>query len=323
MKERLLCYLFVWSQLVGYAQFENTSPAGYLFAHMTIEDYGGLYYSLSPDGMDWTLLNQGKTVAHRYHGHPDIAQGHDDNFYMIGTDAETKEVPLWKSTDLISWAITKTIPKEIFNGAQTPGYKGNPTWYGAPKLFFDGSTGIYIITWHLPDENLTKEAPAAYWCSMRTFYVTTTDFETFTKPRKLFDFDMGTIDVIIRKENDLYYAILKDECEPSDQWPTGKSIRVSVSHHLTGPYSYPGEPVSPNYHEAPTVVPRPNGEGWLMYYEMYTGKRYNGSQAPSLAGPWYSLYQLKYEVPSIARHGCMIPLTAEQYSLIKEKYYQK
>lgn len=312
-------FLLLFSVLAS-AQFENKAPAGYLFAHMTIEDYGGLNYSLSEDGLNWEFLNNEKAIESEYHGHPDISQGHDGTFYMIGVEEESYKVPLWKSSDLITWEIANYLPKEIFDGTQTAAYKGNPNWYGAPKLFFDKTSNEYIITWHSPDKTIKREDAINYWCSMRTFFVTTADFKTFTEPKKLFNFDMGTIDVIIRKENDLYYAILKDECEPSDQWPTGKSIRIAVSHHLTGPYSYPGDPVSPNYHEAPTIVPRPNGEGWFMYYEMYTGKRYSGSQAPSLAGPWYSLYQLKYEVPANARHGCMIPLTENQLKNLKNTF---
>lgn len=317
---RLLIILCFVSSLTAFAQSNTTKPAGYLFAHMITEDYGGLYYSLSADGMEWKLLNGGEPIAPDYHGHPDIAKGHDGKYYMIGVEEETFKVPLWVSEDLIEWRMEGYLPKTIFDGTQTPNHKGNPNWYGAPKVFYDGTEGKYIITWHAPDKNIAREDAVDYWCSMRTFYVITSDFKNFTFPKKLFEFDMGTIDVIIRKENELYYAILKDECEPSDQWPTGKTIRISVSHSLTGPYSYPGPPVSPNYHEAPTVVPRPSGEGWFMYYEMYTGKRYSGSQAPSLMGPWYSLYQLKYEVPPNARHGCMVSLTHEQYQKIKSTY---
>ncbi len=155
---------------------------------------------------------------------------------------------------------------------------------------------------------------------MRTFYVLTKDFKTFTKPARLFGFDMGTIDVIIRKEGAFYYAILKDECEATAEWPTGKSIRVSVSRNLTGPYAYPSTAISPNYHEAPTVIAKSDGSGWYMYYEMYTGQRYSASEAPTLAGPWFGVYQMRYSVPPNARHGCMQALTKEQYEEILRKF---
>ncbi|MHC4736912.1 MAG: hypothetical protein ACYTDW_21045, partial [Planctomycetota bacterium] len=58
--------------------------AGYLFAHMMKGDYGRLYYSVSTDGLHWTLLNSGKRVHDNYRGHPDICRGHDERFYMTG-----------------------------------------------------------------------------------------------------------------------------------------------------------------------------------------------------------------------------------------------
>ena len=31
---------------------------GYIFAHMTMNNYGRLYYAVSRDGVDWTELNE-------------------------------------------------------------------------------------------------------------------------------------------------------------------------------------------------------------------------------------------------------------------------
>ena len=35
---------------------------GYLFAHMTNENYGSLFYSVSRDGYHWETLNNGNSV---------------------------------------------------------------------------------------------------------------------------------------------------------------------------------------------------------------------------------------------------------------------
>ena len=40
---------------------------------------------------------------------------------------------------------------------------------------------------------------------------------------------------------------------------------------LLGPYSKPGPPVSPDFREAPTLIPSPNGKAWYLYYEQYPG----------------------------------------------------
>jgi hypothetical protein len=132
---------------------------------------------------------------------------------------------------------------------------------------------------------------------------------------------MGTIDVIIRKEgDDLYYAFLKDECEATGQWPTGKSIRVSVSSNATGPYSYPSEKISPSYREAPMVIRKPDNSGWYMYFEQYPGLQYEAAESPSLAGPWFDIYNMRINIPSAARHGAMIEITLEQYNTIINQF---
>ncbi|WP_319503305.1 DJ-1/PfpI family protein [uncultured Draconibacterium sp.] len=299
------------------SKLNNAKLAGYLFAHMTKEDYGHLYYSISEDGLNWTLLNEGKRINEAYRGHPDICKGHDGRYYQIGVEENTGRPILWSSDDLLEWKEEMDLPCDVFE--KNLGHKANASWYGAPKMYYDEATSKYIITWHCPKEGIAREDASNYWCSMRTFFVTTSDLKSFSSAKRLFDFEMGTIDVIIRKEGELYYAIIKDECEANEFWPTGKSVRICVSEKLEGPYSYPGDKVSPSYREAPTVIHKKDG-GWLMYFEQYPGVQYEAVQAPSLMGPWYDVYTMKIKIPDECRHGCMIPLTANQYNAILKKY---
>ena len=88
----------------------------------------------------------------------------------------------------------------------------------------------------------TKPTDKDDWDSMRTLYVLTKDFETYTEPQKLFNFtgtdeNMAIIDAIIRKVNGVYYAILKDERDPAVAPETGKTVRIATSSNLTGPYT--------------------------------------------------------------------------------------
>jgi beta-xylosidase len=313
----IILALFTASNVFTQDKTEN-KIAGYLFAHMTKDDYGSLYYSVSTDGLNWQILNSGKKVNDSYLGHPDICVGHDGRFYMIGVDDKAKKAIIWTSSDLLNWKTEGEIPYQLFKSIK--GNEANDSWLGAPKMFFDDSSKRYIITWHSPKSDVLRSDFANYWCSMRTFYMLSSDLRTFTLPARLFSYDMGTIDVIIRKEGDLFYAILKDECEATPLWPTGKSVRVAVAHQLEGPYSYPSKSISYNYHEAPTVIPKPYQTGYYMYTEMYPGIRYDVAEAPSLNGPWFGIYQLRYKVPEVARHGCMISLDSKQYQSITEKY---
>ena len=74
----------------------------YLFAHMTHQDYGKLYYSVSTDGLHWHALNGKRRVFEDYRGHPDICKGHDGRYYLAGNTSDSSpDIDIWVSTDLL------------------------------------------------------------------------------------------------------------------------------------------------------------------------------------------------------------------------------
>jgi hypothetical protein len=295
------------------------APA-YLSAHMTKSDYGHLYYSVSEDGLHWKLLNQGRRVFDEYRGHPDICKGPGGRYYLLGNHPERPDIRIWSSGDLIHWALVTDFLPDL---SELPEFRPPRTWHGAPKMFYDDASGQFLITWHSTTRDPDPKSPEAYWSGMRTLYVTSKDLKSFSVPRRLFPFDFATIDVIVRRIGDRYYAVLKDERYPSFEVPTGKTIRISSAPSLTGPYSAPSPPVSPNFREAPNLIPRPDGSGWLLYYEQYPGVSYGLSVAKSMEGPWYDEYCMKYKVPEAARHGTMIAISHEQYEALLNAFNER
>lgn len=298
----------------------------YLFAHMIHSDYGRLYYTVSNDGLHWNSLNEGKRVFEEYKGHPDICKGHDGRYYIAGNQNDASPViNFWVSADLITWEKYGSYTPDL---KSTPDYSQALQRIGAPKIFFDEASKQYMLTWHTPHEEGTKEDPERYWASQRTLYVLSKDLKTFSpQPERLFSWDIGTIDVFIRKIGENYYAILKDETYPTLYWVSGKTIRISKSPSLTGPWSEPSAPVSPNFREAPMLIPSPDGKIWYMYYEQYPGVSYGLSIADNMNGPWYqaSGYTFfadwdKYSLPAKVRHGCMITISIEEYNKLVEKF---
>ncbi|HWB85928.1 MAG TPA: glycoside hydrolase family 43 protein [Bryobacteraceae bacterium] len=305
-------------------QSNGASPEyeAYLFSHMVDGDYGRLYYSASLDGLHWKRLNGGKRVFEEYRGHSSICKGHDGRYYLVGNrNDNARDINFWVSEDLIHW-----VPYSSF----TPGLSKVPNYphplqrIGAPKLFYDDASSQYVVTWHTPHVQGTKEDPERYWASQRTLYVTSKDLKTFSDPPlRLFPWEMATIDVSIHRAEGRYYAILKDERYPTPECPTGKTIRISSSANLLGPYTEPSPPISPNFREAPMLIPSPNGKAWYLYYEQYPGVSYGVSVALSMNGPWYQLSGYtnvpawnKYEVPPALRHGCMLPVSRKQYDAL-------
>ncbi|MCP5517792.1 MAG: family 43 glycosylhydrolase [Verrucomicrobiales bacterium] len=291
--------------------------AGYLFAHLLQEDYGRLYYSLSTDGLHWQLLNDGQRIEPEYLGHPDLTRGPDGRFYLVGNQARDRDLRIWVSEDLVRWRPHRDL---ILDVSMHPGFGRNPNDHGAPKIWYDEAAARYVISWHSSRNARRREAPEHYWAGQRTFYITSPDLESFTEPRRLFGFDLATIDVIIRREGSRYFAFLKDERYPTFDWPTGKTIRISSAPALEGPWTDPGPPITPNFHEAPTLIPRADGQGWWLYYEQYPAVRYGRSTAPTLAGPWYAGYSPDHHLPPNARHGCMVPLNAEELRRIQAAF---
>ncbi len=134
---------------------------------------------------------------------------------------------------------------------------------------------------------------------------------------------MATIDVVIRKQGDTYFALIKDERYPTLDWVTGKTIRISSAASPFGPYSEPSPPISPNFREAPTLIPSPNGQAWYLYYEQYPGVSYGLSVASDLNGPWYQVSGStffknwdKYQLPPKVRHGSMVTISRSEYETL-------
>jgi len=304
---------------------EKPVHEAYLFAHMLHGDYWRLYYSVSLDGLHWKLLNGGKRVFEEYRGHADICVGHDGRFYLVGNRGDHQpDINFWVSEDLISWKKHSDFVPDL---KHVPDYPKAMARIGAPKLFFDQSSAQYLLTWHTTHDLGKTDLPEPYWAGQRTLFVTSKDLQTFSQPpRKLFHWDMATIDVIIRKEAGSYYAILKDERYPTLDWVTGKTIRICRSPHLLGPYSEPGPPVSPNFREAPTLIPSPNGKAWYLYYEQYPGVAYGLSVAAKLDGPWFQVAGNqqpawdKYYLPPKVRHGAMLPISRRQYDALVARF---
>lgn len=196
--------------------------AGYLFAHMTKADYGRLYYSISTNGLHWRSLNGSRRIlGNEYWGHPDICRGHDGRFYLAGNRQPNDDLTLWVSTNLVHWAKFTEVKLDV---SRVPGYRDNSGNHGAPKIYFDRPTGTYLITWHT---SLSRRHPVdteAYWRGQRTLFITSKDLESFTEPQRLFPWDMATIDVMVRREGNRYFALLKDE-----PYHRSRGQRVKVS----------------------------------------------------------------------------------------------
>ncbi|MBD5331345.1 MAG: glycoside hydrolase family 43 protein [Bacteroides sp.] len=299
------------------------TDGGYLFAFITSSEYYRLHYAVSRDAYNWQTLNNGKIINETYKGHPDICQGPDGVYRMIGV----MPLALWESLDLIDWTITP-LDTDIFDQSSKLGYFAVPD-YGAPKIFYDAISEQYIITWHAcrtPNNN--------DWASMKTLYILTSDFKHFTEAAFLHNFsgkdaDICTIDNIIRYIDGCYYSILKDEREPIFAPDTGKTIRISKSQNLTGPYNELSAPITPvgDLLEAPILIELPEQSGYALYAESFAGPRfgYHMFVADNIEGHFI---EHQFCPPNtrdgsnrpLARHGCIVRIHEDTYMGLIRKY---
>ncbi len=300
--------------------YEDEQYVGYLFMHMTSSDYGKMYYALSRDGLHFKRINGGKRVYDDYRGHPCITKGHDGRYYACGGGSP---ITFWVSPDLVDWEKHSEFLPEV---ERTPNFTPGRDGGGAPKVFYDRKTECYMITWQtslyakrggfkhpLEDER--------YWGGQRALFALSKDLKNFSDPRVLLPgFDSGQLDIFVTRLGEKYYTIFKDERYPSYEWPTGKTVRICSSDKLTGPYSLPGPSLSPNFCEAPSLVPKLDGTGYYMYFERYQGQGYEVATGPAMEGPWYDVYKMEYSFPEDCRHGWIHPITQKQWDAITEAF---
>lgn len=304
------------------------TDGGYLFVFMTNTDYGKLFYALSRDCFEWETLNKGKIVNHDYIGHPDIIQGPDGTFHMMVVDGVN--LYHWTSTDLIDWDKQQIDEQAIKSAASEGFYVGY--YYGAPKLYYDKDSDQYLMSWHACKVAGGNDD----WDSMTTLYTLTKDFKTFTHPQLLFNFTgefegMPTIDTIIRKVGNTYYAITKDERDHDLSPVTGKCIVICKSDKFTGPYGNPVKQVTPNdiYREAPIWVERPGNAGLAIYAESYNESPFGYNMFINTTGnPEDDWHERTFNGPcasdgtnrSGARHGCIVKVNEQVYQKLRATY---
>lgn len=110
---------------------------------------------MSLDGLHWYRLNENKRIFDDYKGHPDICKGHDGRYYLVGNQNDiSPDINFWVSENLIDWEKYSTYTPNL---KETPNYSEALQRIGAPKMFYDKDSALYILTWHTPHKRGTKK----------------------------------------------------------------------------------------------------------------------------------------------------------------------
>ncbi|MES2459365.1 MAG: glycoside hydrolase family 43 protein [Armatimonadota bacterium] len=276
-----------------------------------------LHLAGSRDGLHWTPLNRNRpTWPGRFVRDPFIGRGADGYFHLVATGGSSRRSCLYaRSRDLITWEERSLPLMEGFRDAD--GRQVNNVW--APEWFYDAATGEYFVFW---SSSFAGEgwSESVLWCSR------TTDWETFTPPRRFFDPGYSVIDGTLLLHNGTYYLFHKEE-EFGIHTGERRGIRLATSTTLDGPYTLFEGPLNsgqivPTITEGPTVLPDPTGAGgacWLMLYDYPMANDYGASRSPDLFH-WTTIRPDEFAFPPHARHGSVFSVSESEWRALIEAF---
>jgi len=342
------------------AAYEMPETTDYLFYSFKGDNGSSdqqIFLSASRDGNIWKDLNDGYNILNvstsktgdKGVRDPFIIRSPEgDRFYLIATDlcigtgagthdwgsaqgiaTSSKSIRIWESTDLVNWSE----PWLAKIGVTTSSF----TW--APEVIWDNESQMYMIYWAAGN---TKDSDNPSSPSQnRTWYVLTRDFITFTEP-DVYSTSVnneGQIDMsIIHAGDNTYYRISSSSpdivIEKSETGLFGEWSKVSTLQELGLGYGAAGNTTS-----GITIVEGPeffkynkddcpkdeNGlltQLWGILVDNYGGVGYFPIVTTDLGSTDGSdFYTPEYDFDAnLKRHGTILPVTAEEYNNVIEKW---
>ena len=219
---------------------------------------------------------------------------------------------VWESNDLIHWSDQRMVEVSAEIGAGC-------TW--APEATYDPMTGEYVVYW-------ASRTPAVD-SKQRVYYAKTRDFYTFTEPEVFIDYDESSIDTTIIKGDDgYYYRYTKNEGgATNDLGALTKTVFVERSQTLLGEWEHiPSDSLNANqWVEGPTIFKLNEDDAtdtqkYCLLVDNYGGGGYYPLTTDDLSDGVFSRPDTAYKMPSRARHGTPIRVTAEEYQAIMAAY---
>lgn len=300
----------------------------YLFVHFIGDEQDGeqIHFAVSEDGLHWKDLNGDKPalvsdIGEKGARDPFIVRDEKNHkFYLIATDLRiaagkgwhvaqyegSRSLLVWESEDLVNW----DGPRSCEVGVEGAGC----VW--APEAIYDEKKQTFFIFW----ASMIKLAGDAE-AKQRIYGSYTKDFRQFSTPFVYEEASCHVIDMNIVYNNGWYYRFVKDE--------TNKNIRTDRVKEL-------GEGIKPEpVHskvlaelfgvEGPETYQLPDGR-WCLIVDQFAT---HGGYLPLITsqldkGEFEIAPEGSYDMGKVTkRHGGVMKITAEELSLLKEKYKEK
>lgn len=306
----------------------------YLFVHFIgaerNEEEEQIYFSVSKNGKDWTVLNDKKPVLKSDVGErgvrdPYITRSPETGkYYVFATDLSiynrslkdeekvlwwqcqnrlpdnpnpgTQSIVVWESDDLVNWSdarLEKVAP-------DTGGC------YWAPECVWDKNKNAFMVF------GASRVAENAF-DFLQIYRCYTKDFKTFTKAelfmdeRKNTDSPMHVFDATITECDGKYYRIYKTD-----------RIKIDVADSLNGEWKSVDTNIHnvADCHEGPSICRMLNSDEWcLMLDSLSEPKGYHPFVTKDLArGQFIASDEITLSEDVKFRHGTLTQITEDEYN---------
>ena len=306
-----------------YVHKKDSPYSHYLFTFFPSNSDENIYYAVSSNGYDYTVVNKNKpvitangiTVMNGLRD-PHILRGEDGRFYMVATDmrsalgwSSNRGMVLMRSDDLVNWQTSTVHFPTRYAGT----YFANVTRVWAPETIYDPVAGKYLVYFSI----LTNDGVVPY---DKVFYAYANEDFTDLEGEPIYFYDRGgaTIDMdIVYNENDsLYHAFYKNE-------GAGGICQVTATS-LTAPAGQEGSQWSAPSGTLQQTTEAVEGAGifrlidsddWILMYDCYMNGHYQFCSSPDL-------FQFTFRKNTATqgaftpRHGTVIPITEEEYQML-------
>ena len=306
----------------GYEPYSN-----YLFAYFPANNNENIYYALSNDGYNFTVMNNGNRVVaadtvsiKKGLRDPHVLRAPDGWFYMVNTDMKSDEgwssnrgMVLMKSRDLISWKHATVHFPDKYKGKNF----ANVTRVWAPETFWDdtydngdGTKGRPLVYFSL----LTNDGTISY---DKVFYAYAnkdfTDLEG--DPVHFFDRGKSTIDmdIVYNPIDKKYHAFYKNEGDGGICKVTANSLMPKSGAATGSQWSKPSKTLQQTTEavEGAGVFKLINQNSWVLMYDCYANNHYQFTSSPDLEN-FKFVQDTKTSGAFTPRHGTILPITAEE-----------
>ncbi len=315
----------------------------YLFSYFTGNDTEDLHLAVSDDGYNFEGLNANRAIwdsgdlpaspdvypkkdwnnndvtsingDFSITGHvrdPYIFQAEDGTYYCLATDLQCSRgwsnnncLMVWHVDDPINIDETDPWFVDVQRLAANIGGRVNRAW--APEAIWDPFENAYMV--HFAIQTTTLGTTALY-------YTYTTDFKTFTEPKRLLQVSYYNIDSNINYDGQRYVMTFKYEGE--------NRVYRCTSERPNGPYSNPVK-LNTSYNAEGCEV-YPIGTGTDLTYAMilddYSDSgHFRGFTANSMTGLSTDSENTAFKINHLSpRHGSVVRITTAQYNSLIEKY---